>query len=55
VTITRIWAKHGLKPHRLEGCLSSNDPDFETKAADIKQLKTVKWKYIDPSRSITPE
>ena len=35
LTITRIWAKHGLKPHHLEGYLNSNDPDFETKAADV--------------------
>jgi len=25
----------GLKPHRLEGDLASNDPEFEVKAADI--------------------
>src|SRR6218665_3386774 len=35
MTVARIWAKHGLKPHRHEGYLSSNDPDFETKAADV--------------------
>lgn len=35
MTVTRIWAKHGIKPHRLEGYLASNDPDFETKAADV--------------------
>src|SRR5206468_11278228 len=35
MTVTRIWAKHGLKPHRLEGYIASNDPDFATKAADI--------------------
>lgn len=35
MTITRIWAKHGIKPHRLEGYLASNDPDFEAKAADV--------------------
>ena len=34
MTVTRIWAKHGIKPHRLAGSLASNDPDFETKAAD---------------------
>src|SRR5208282_3171194 len=33
--VARIWAKHGLKPHRLEGYLASNDPAFEEKAADI--------------------
>jgi transposase len=35
MTVARIWAKHGIKPHRLEGYLLSNDPDFETKAADV--------------------
>jgi transposase len=42
MTITRIWAKHRLKPHRLEGYLASNDPDFETKAADVIGL------YLNP-------
>jgi transposase len=35
MTVTRIWAKHGIKPHRLEGYLASNDPNFEAKAADV--------------------
>jgi transposase len=35
MTVSRIWAKHGIKPHRLEGYLASNDPDFERKAADL--------------------
>lgn len=35
MTVTRIWAKHALRPHRLEGYLASNDPDFEAKAADV--------------------
>lgn len=35
MTVTRVWAKHALKPHRLEGYLTSNDPDFEAKAADV--------------------
>src|SRR6185369_9059274 len=42
MTVTRIWAKHGLKPHRLEGYIASNDPDFETKAADVIGL------YLNP-------
>src|SRR5215471_11219054 len=42
MTIARIWAKHGLKPHRLEGYIASNDPDFETKAADVIGL------YLNP-------
>ena len=29
MTVSRIWAKQGLKPHRLEGYLMSSDPDFE--------------------------
>jgi transposase len=33
--VARVWAKHGLKPHRLERYRASNDPDFERKAADI--------------------
>jgi transposase len=45
MTITRIWAKHGLKPHRLEGYLSSNDPDFEKKAADVIGL------YLNPPQN----
>jgi transposase len=33
--VHRIWQEAGIKPHRLERYLASNDPDFETKAADI--------------------
>src|SRR4029453_5806025 len=33
--VARIWAKHGLKPHRLERYMTSDDPDFEAKAADV--------------------
>jgi transposase len=33
--VARVWAKHGLKPHRLERYMASDDPDFERKAADI--------------------
>ncbi len=35
MTVARIWAKHGIKPHRLKGYLASNDPNFEAKAADV--------------------
>ncbi len=42
MTIARIWAKHRLQPHRLEGYVCSNDPDFETKAADVIGL------YLNP-------
>ncbi len=33
--VARVWSKHRLHPHRLERYMSSNDPDFEQKAADI--------------------
>jgi transposase len=33
--VARVWAKHGIKPHRLERDMASNDPEFERKAADI--------------------
>ena len=42
MSISRIWAKHGLQPHRLEGYVCSNDPDFESKAADVIGL------YLNP-------
>lgn len=40
--IARAWQRAGLQPHRLERYMRSNDPDFETKAADIIGL------YLDP-------
>ncbi len=33
--VQRVWKKHGIQPHRIERYMASNDPDFETKAADI--------------------
>ncbi len=33
--VARVWLKHGLKPHRLDRYLTSNNPEFETKAADV--------------------
>jgi transposase len=35
VRVARVWAKAGLQPHRQRHYLSSDDPDFERKAADI--------------------
>ena len=32
-TVHRIWRIAGVKPHRLERYMTSDDPDFETKAA----------------------
>jgi transposase len=40
--VHRVWREAGVKPHRLERYLASNDPDFETKAADIIGL------YLNP-------
>ena len=40
--VARVWAKHGLKPHRLQRYMASHDPDFETKAADVIGL------YLNP-------
>jgi transposase len=40
--VARIWAKHAIKPHRLERYMASDDPDFETKAADVIGL------YLNP-------
>src|SRR3954463_15937643 len=33
--VHRVWKEAGIKPHRLERYMASNDPDFETKAADV--------------------
>jgi len=33
--IARVWRKHSLKPQRLDSYMSSDDPDFEKKAANI--------------------
>src|SRR5215469_8194550 len=40
--VARVWAKHGLKPQRLDRYMASSDPDFEGKAADIIGL------YVNP-------
>lgn len=42
MTIARVWAKHGIKPHRIERYMSSNDIDFESKAAEVIGL------YLNP-------
>src|SRR6266403_2225249 len=33
--VHRVWKEAGLKPHRLGRYLASDDPEFESKAADI--------------------
>ena len=35
VTVHRVWQRAGLRPHQLERYVTSDDPDFETKAADV--------------------
>jgi transposase len=40
--VARVWARHGLQPHRLERYMASDDPAFERKAADIIGL------YMNP-------
>ena len=37
-TVQRVWARAGLQPHRLERYVTSDDPDFERKAAAILGL-----------------
>ena len=41
-TVQRILHQAGLKPHRLKRYMASDDPDFESKAADIIGL------YLNP-------
>jgi transposase len=33
--VARVWKKHALAPHRVDGYLASNDPDFDAQAADV--------------------
>jgi transposase len=33
--VARVWARAGLKPHRIERYMLSDDPHFEEKAADV--------------------
>ena len=40
--VARVWRKHALRPQRLDRYMSSDDPDFEKKAADIIGL------YLNP-------
>lgn len=40
--VNRVWRKAGLQPHRLRHYKASNDPDFESKAAEVIGL------YLNP-------
>jgi transposase len=35
MTVARVWQKHGIQPHRMERYMASNDPDFDSKAAEV--------------------
>jgi len=41
-SVQRIWAAHGLKPHRVKTFKLSNDPKFAAKVQDVVGL------YVDP-------
>ena len=41
-SVQRIWAAHGLQPHRIRTFKLSKDPEFATKLRDIVGL------YVDP-------
>jgi transposase len=40
--VARVWKRAGLRPHRLERYMASNDPQFEQKAAEVIGL------YVNP-------
>jgi transposase len=40
--VAKTWQRAGLQPHRFERYMASDDPDFETKAADVIGL------YLNP-------
>lgn len=40
--VARVWQRAGLQPHRIERYMTSNDPEFEAKAADVIGL------YVNP-------
>src|SRR3977135_1524796 len=41
-SVQRIWAAHGLRPHRVRTFKLSNDPKFAAKMQDVVGL------YVDP-------
>jgi transposase len=40
--VQRVWSRAGIKPHRTKSYMISDDPDFESKAADVIGL------YLNP-------
>ncbi|MHB8798360.1 MAG: hypothetical protein ACYDBY_07850 [Thermoanaerobaculia bacterium] len=43
--IAKAWKRAGLKPHRFERYMASDDPAFEEKAADVIGL------YVNPPQN----
>lgn len=41
-TVSRVWRQFGLQPHRSRSYMTSDDPEFEEKAADVIGL------YVNP-------
>lgn len=42
MVVARTWQRAGIRPHRIERYMASDDPDFEAKAADVIGL------YVKP-------
>jgi len=53
MTVARIWAKHELKPHRLEGYLASNDP--ETSERYLLSFRTQALKAMRQYQAEVPD
>ena len=37
--VARVWRRAGLKPHRIERYMASDDPDFELKAGICQESR----------------
>jgi hypothetical protein len=46
-SVQRIWAAHGLQPHRVRRFKLSTDPAFAAKLRDVVGL------YLDPPRLLS--
>jgi hypothetical protein len=40
--VQRVWSRAGIEPHRTKSYMTSDDPGFEAKAADVIGL------YLNP-------
>jgi len=43
MVVARVWRKHSLKPHRLDGYMVSDDPDFERSRPTPRETTTRPW------------